>query len=797
MTKLENMHIADIIEKTNLYLTPRTLFNIWKDPDDIPDVPKEISGEQALLEDRKLPDRLVKNEYELYTFLLTHDKEIDRFKFVMTILLNYKERLRMSGGLQLDPEEAVLIQNGIKGIRQLIKGTNQTVVHYNTSRDGNRITHLTIINTKEETEGIERKNRNSNSKRLEEIKRDADFRDIMQGIFTTDIESPIAFDEIIGSDIRYMAEFNTVVREYGDEIETLDKSITVSEAAKKIDRIKFVEEIAIALEQHIEEINIDKLLLCSAYRYIEGLEKGYIKKSGAEEVKRRLEIIRKHIVKNSKVTIYPDISYTIKDLERDIARFVGSEKNVTYLSQEDVKELKDALLAGEITLNSLGRKNFNAIALDMATISEVLRKNPNNYIFFLREEKCPYTKATILNDIKNNQRCSTDLLTLLCEKTDITSQEVCDLFDKEIISASDLKAVRESVGPVITDERLFEKYKQYKANSRQEETRTQLERYALAYRNTEVLGKTPEEIQSKAEEFITGVGEELEPSDLVQLYGLDIIPLKVAVDWGGEDIIEELLQSGRLKPADARYLRDEGLLNEQVLERLFKKCKQMVYSDQVSLVSAVFDGQTPEEQEIRERLAQYYNIESGMISSKGKSATGKRKTSNREQGEEPKRKIKMRDPGAKYNFLASIDEGVTVEAGIIDGHIIFHYPNIDGGTVLIEKLHKIKTNQENGLIEIKADNESATYVLSEEEFIKMKSGLIQDGKIDRTQLTQKWWITRDPEHWIPHNGVDCWERALMERFEISEENTRYSLEDLKRIQELKAKSIESKKREER
>lgn len=795
MTKLENMHIADIIEKTNLYLTPRTLFNIWKDPDDIPDVPKEISGEQALLEDRKLPDRLVENEYELYTFLLTHDKEIDRFKFVMTILLNYKERLRMSGGLQLDPEEAVLIQNGIKGIRQLIKGTNQTVVHYNTSRDGNRITHLTIINTKEETEGIERKNRNSNSKRLEEIKRDADFRDIMQGIFTTDIESPIAFDETIGSDIRYMAEFNTVVREYGDEIETLDKSITVSEAAKKIDRIKFVEEIAIALEQHIEEINIDKLLLCSAYRYIEGLEKGYIKKSGAEEVKRRLEIIRKHIVKNSKVTIYPDISYTIKDLERDITRFVGSEKNVTYLSQEDVKELKDALLAGEITLNSLERKKFNAIALDMATISEVLRKNPNNYIFFLREEKCPYTKATILNDIKNNQRCSTNLLTLLCEKTDITSQEVCDLFDKEIISASDLKAVRESVGPVITDERLFEKYKQYKANSRQEETRTQLERYALAYRNTEVLGKTPEEIQSKAEEFITGVGEELEPSDLVQLYGLDIIPLKVAVDWGGEDIIEELLQSGRLKPADARYLRDEGLLNEQVLERLFKKCKQMVYSDQVSLVSAVFDGQTPEEQEIRERLAQYYNIESGMISSKGKSATGKRKTSNREQGEEPKRKVKMRDPGAKYNFLASIDEGVTVETGIIDGHIIFHYPNIDGGTVLIEKLHKIKTNQENGLIEIKADNESATYVLSEEEFIKMKSGLIQDGKIDRTQLTQRWWKTRDQEHWIPHNGVDYWERALMERFEINEENTRYSLEDLKRIQELEAKSIESKKDE--
>lgn len=795
MSKLEKMKVIDIMEITNLYLTEESLFEIWKEDDEISDIPEDLSGHKQLLKDPNLAKELMANSFMLAKFLDDHDSEIDKFKFVMTLLINYKERLNMYRGTKIDSEEMNTIQTGIAGIKRLLKGIDRTVVYYNMNDAGDRITHLKIVNSKEELEGKNRKERNSNSKRLQELKKDIDFVDITQSLFLDDIEYAVAFDSTIGSDIRYMIEYNTIMREYKGRLDELDGTIPVYKIAAEMDKFKFVEEMADDLEKHIEEINMDKLLLCSAYRFIEGLEEGWIKRDVAEEVKRRLLIIKKHIEKNPRIIVYPDISYTIRDLDRDLARFIGKENNVTYLSKEDIGQLRDALLTGEITLNSLGKQKVEAMALDRETLSEVLRKNPNNYILFLREKKCPYTKATILNDIKNNQRCSTDLLTLLCEKTDITSQEVCDLFDKEIISASDLKAVRESVGTVITDERLFEKYEQYKANSEQEETRTQLERYALAYRNTEVLGKTPEEIQSKAEEFITGVGGELEPSDLVQLYGLDIIPLKVAVDWGGEDIIEELLQSGRLKPADAKYLRDEGLLNEQVLERLFKKCKQMVYSDQVSLVSAVFDGQTLEEQEIRERLAQYYNIESGMISSKGKSANGKRKTSNRKQGEEPKRKIKMRDPGAKYNFLASIDEGVTVEAGIIDGHIIFHYPNIDGGTVLIEKLHKIKTNQENGLIEIKADNESATYVLSEEEFIKMKSGLIQDGKIDRTQLTQKWWITRDPEHWIPHNGVDCWERALMERFEISEENTRYSLEDLKRIQELKAKSIESKKDE--
>lgn len=796
MNELENMHIADIIDLTNLYLTPRSLFEIWKD-EEVLDIPENLSGHKILLKNPKLAEDLAENEFQLYTFLINHDREIDKFRFVMTLLINYKERLAMSGGMKIDSEEMEIMKKGLEGIKKLLKGIDRTIIHYNMANDGREISHLTIVNTKEELEGKNRKERNSNRKKVQALNEELDFVDIIQSIFTSDIEYSIAYDATIGSDIRYMIEYNTVMREYKDRLDEIDRTLPVSKIASQIDRVKFVEEMAKDLENHIEEINMDKLLLCAAYRYIEGMEQGWIKKDAAEELKRRLLIIRKHIEKNPKVTIYPDTSYTLKDLEKDLTRFIGKEKNVTYLPKSDCEKLREMLFTGEITLNNLGRQTVMAIGLDNASLSEILRKKPDNYIFFLMGEKCPYNKNVILKDIANAKRCPLDLLKLLCERTDITSQEICDLFDKEIISVSDLKDVREAFGRVITDEVLLEKYEQYKANSEQEETRAQLERYALAYRNTEVLGKTPEEIQSKAETFITGVGEELESSDLVELYGLDIIPLKVAVDWGGEDIIEELLQSGRLKPADAKYLRDEGLLNEQVLERLFKKCKQMVYSDQVSLVSAVFDGQTPEEQEIRERLAQYYNIESGMINSKGKSATTRRKVSNREQTEEPKRKIKMRDPGAKYNFLSSIDEGVTVEAGIIDGHIIFHYPNIDGGTVLIEKLHKIKTNQENGLIEIKADNEAATYVLSEEEFIKMKSSLIQDGKIDRTQLTQKWWITRDPEHWIPHNGIDYWERAIMERFGIDEENVRYSLEDLKRIQELKEKSIESKKMEER
>lgn len=795
MYKVEKMHITDILDKTNLYLTPQSLCEIWKSKDQIRTNPKKPTAWEIIRDNENFIYQLMENDLQLYAFLSEHDSEIDKVKFIMVLLRNYKERLGIAEQFKIGQEEMKDIQEGIEGIKKLLKGINETYVFYNVEENTNKITHLMIINTAEEVEGKSRKTRNSNIQRLEELEKELELVDVAQGILPYDFEHTIAFDKKIGSEMRYMAEYNTVVNEYGSDFSQMDGSLTVTDLAGEIDRVKFIEETLKTLWLHIEEINMDKMLLCSAYRYIDGVELQEIKRNAVNEVKKRLDIIRRHIKKNVTITVYPDMSYSLRDFEKDLKRFVGKEDNVKYLSKEETQQLKEALVSGEITLTSLGKQNFEAISLEPAVLAEVLRKNPNNYIFFLREEKCTYNKNTILGDIRNTQKCSTDLIKLLCEKTDITSEEVRDLFDREIVSASDLVAVREKIGTIITDETLLEKYNESKKDGN-EEARTELERYALAYRNTELIGKTTEEIQEKGEEFITNVGEELEPSDLVPLYGLNIISLKVAVDWGGENIIEELLESENLKPADARHLRDEGLLDEKVLERLFKKCTQMSYSYQVSLVFAVFDGQTPEEQEIREQLAQYYHIENGAFKSSSKGFTGKRK-GPRDEKDDTQKQIKMRDPGAKYNLLAAIDKDVKIEEGIIDGHIIFHYPNVDGGTVLIEKLHKIKTNKHNGLIEIKADNESATYVLSEEEFIKLKSQLIKEGKVDRTELTQRWWVTRDPGHWIAHAGTSAWEKAIMERFNIQQENTRYSPEDLAKIEQLIAKSIESKKMDER
>ena len=796
MYKVEKMHIADIIDLTNLYLTPQSLCEIWKTKT----VRKEKNGKptawELISENERFIYHLSENDQQLYAFLIEHDSEIDKIRFVMVTLRNFKERLGLGYKYKIGAKEMQDIQDGIKGIKQLLKGINETYVFYNIGEETNKINKLMIINTKEVVEGKERRDRNANAERLEKIEEELDLYDLAQGIMAYDFEYTMAFDEKIGAEMRYMAEYNTIINEFGNDFSKFDGNLTVAELASQIDRVKFIEETLRTLWVHIEEVNMDKMLLCAAYRYIDGIEQGEIKKEAISEVKMRLDIIKKHIKKNVTISIYSNVQYSLRDFERDLKRFVGKEEQMEFFTKDDIKQIKEGLTNGEITLTSLGKQKVEALSIEPYILAEILRKNPNNYILFLREEKCPYSKSIILEDIIKAQNCSSDLIKLLCEKTDITPEEICDLFERELISVKDLAEVKEIIGTVISDDKLIEKYKESK-NNESEQVQIQLERYALAYRNTELLGKTIEELQEKGEEFITNVGEEIEPSDLVPLYGLNIIPLKVAVDWGGENIIEELVESESLKPIDASHLRDEGLLDEKVLERLFKKYDQMSYSYQVALVFAVFDGQTQEEQEIRENLAQYYHIENGTFKTSAKGFGGKRKGTRIEQDEEEKPKVKMRDPGAKYNLLVAIDRDVKIEEGIIDGHIIFHYPNVDGGTVLIEKLHKIRTNRENGLIEIKADNEAATYILSEEEFIKLKAQLIKEGKVDRTELTQRWWVTRNPEHWIPHAGTSAWEKAIMERFNIKQENSRYSQEELAQIEKLVAKSIESKRIEER
>lgn len=805
MSKLDKMNLSQILEKIGLCLVSDSMRDIWK-TDAKPEKnifnPKGISAEQEFANNENLINELINinNRGKLSKFLFGHEAEIDKVKLVLNILLNYKMGLEKRN---LSSEQKMDYQEGLENAKSLLKDVNETYIYCITNPETSKIDSLAIINTKDEAEGRQRTKKERNTQRLKKLEEDEKFSNIVLPITPEMIQHILPYSKDIGKDLRLIVEYNTVLEEFNcnmNDFTKMCKEVGYYNYLSEIKQEKFLPEKIRVLRDYIEKIDIDKLFLCAASGYIDALEAGEIPEEDIPKVYKTLQSIQKHVKKtvslDARDLVENPIKYDSKTLSKDLLRFVKNEEGLKYLTIDKCSKTKESIINGTLSLNSLNPAEFNALLFSTQEINSLLEVVPDNYIFFLRQGKLINSKEIMLENIINSNHCSQELLKLLCEKTDITPEEIHQLFDIGIISIGDLENIKELRQDLISDEKVFKKYVEYRdSGENKEEARVQLERYALAYRKIELLGKTDENIEQRGEKFVETLGDEIDSTDLIQLYGLDILPLKVAVDWGGEDIIGRLLQTEKLKPSDARNLRDKGLLDENVLERLFKNNKNMSYAYQVALVCTIFDGQTPQEQEIQQRLAQYYNIESGLINS-GSKGTGQKRGRIINTPSELQPKVKMRDPGAKYNLLSAIDKGLKIEEGIVDGHIIFHYPNVDGGTVLIEKLHKITTNKETGLIEIRADNSAATYIFSEEEFIGIKPRLIQGGKIDRTQLTQKWY--REPGHWIAHIGKDSWERGLKERFEINSQNPRYSsLEDLKKMEELLLNSAHSKDIEDR
>ncbi len=801
MRKIDRMTITQIISETGLRLTEQALRDIWNlDVEPEPNIFNE-DGVSAVkqLENDVLVKELISedNTGQLARFLFAHEKEIDKVKLVLNILRVYKDALQKD---ELSLEKRHESRAGIEACNRLLKDVDETFVYYIRDIKTARIESISIVNTREEAGVKPRDRKLKNVERLQALESEEELSNIVGAMEPKNVQYVIPYSMQIGEELRFVIEFNTALDILGgdfQEFTRISRETGFDRFVSGIEPAQFTPEMTRIIRTYIEEIDIDKMLMCSAVKILKALENKEIEKDEIPRVHKILKVIQKHIKKNSSLEFYSSrhkrsMRFDTRDLDFEMKKFIVNGEEVDYYTSEKCQRLRIDILTGKISLNTISNNEFNALLFNKNEIDEVLMKFPNNYIFFFRENVILHSKEVVLRNIINSNQCSNELFRALCQNMDMTPEEICELFEAGIISVSDLQSVKEQVGEIISDKKLFQKYIEYRdsEDSEKEIKRIKLERYALAYKKTELNEKTDGELEERGELFVENVGEDINPTDLIHLYGLDILPLKVAVDWGGEQIIEKLLRAERLKPADARYLRDKGLLDENILERLFQNCINMSYAYQVSLVCTVFDGETQQEREIKQRLAQYYHLENGISKTNSTAKTGKRKKLEPEL-KEHQEKIKMRDPGAKYNLLSALDKGVKIEEGIIDGHIIFHYPNIEEGLVLIEKLHKIITNRDSGLIEIKADNECATYIISEEEFIQIKSKLIQEGKIDRTQLTQKWF--RKPGYWVAHAGKDAWERGIKERFEINCDNPRYtSPEDLARMEELLLKSSRSK-----
>lgn len=800
MSKLDKMNMFQIVEQTNLYLTDSNLDKIWKRGTHLAIIERGIKALREL-----------KAEDGTTGFMQEFGIYIDKVQFLILLIDSYEQRLKES----IDEVERRTIEKSLPNVRKLLSDTDENYIFYYRDNETAMITDVKIFNTRELAKGKSSKDKNNNAQRLEKLKKEMDFSHVAQAVLRFDIENVIMENNQIGVALKYKIEFNTLAENLdSNELRRQLRDADIRELADKQRHSIYVPEIIKTLEEHIEDVDFDKLLLSSARNYINWAEMGAIGPEEIEFLRGKLEIIKNNITrKNAKVPAYEGGDYTPKELERDLKRFIVREDKTYFMTKEKCLEIKKKLLEGKILISELTLDDLEvseditisiveALNLKPADISAILRANPENYIYFFKHGEVTDFKEIILRDIIKANQCSQELLQLLCEKTNITAEDICDLFDKGIISIEHLKLVREQVGTIITDNKLFEKYEQYrscKEKSKDGEeakaARAQLETYALAYRTTELADKSNEEIEDKGFNFVDEqFGNSIKDSDLISLYRFGIIPFKVAVGLGGPTIATELLKNESLKRTDIMCLREEGILTKDFIKDLFRNaCPNMSYVYQLVILDVAFDSNTPEGQEEMKELLSFLHIEAGTSKTSKEGKTERRMENVKPQNTRVDMQRETgRDPWAKLNLLNAVDKDVRIEEGIIDGHVVFHYPNVKNGVVLIEKLHTTKVDRATGTIQVNADNETATYVMSEEEFIQMREELIKDGKIDRTQLTKKWARPHDPYHRKLHAGVAAWEEALIEYLEINENNPRLSKEELEAIRKLMIVSVSSK-----
>ena len=343
MKKLEEMRLAEILSQLGVCLARRSLYDIWKDDSmNIPVQKTESNpeGKHALeiLYTGNYADEFSEDTKKLGRFLFEHEEEIDNIKLVMTILRNYKEALASN---KLSPEIARQYEKYISVARKMLKGIDKTFVHYTWEDRIGRIEELIITDTKSESEGKPRARKLKNIERLAALEREENLGNITQALTTLDVGYIIPYQKEVGVELRFMIEYNSLLNTVNGDHKRLSQLIKIKGFDKLVaetDGSEFIEEMTMRIREYIEEIDIDRMLLCAGLRYLEGIERGGINRKNAPEVYRRLAVIQKHLKKNAEISFKGkgegEISYSARDLETDMKRFIKEGDTVRYLTLE-------------------------------------------------------------------------------------------------------------------------------------------------------------------------------------------------------------------------------------------------------------------------------------------------------------------------------------------------------------------------------------------------------------------------------------------------------------------------------
>lgn len=546
---------------------------------------------------------------EVKEFLVKHENIIDKEKLILLLIKNYKDGLKIIEDKMDKVTRQAFTDNKEKRIPELVelrakcnaqkerlkkiirfgKGIERILTFYCYDEKQKRY-RIEVFDPKEV---IDEKTINF-SKHLRKFNEvDMFFKNgsdeegqgleyVLQSILLTDLAN-IFITEKFGNEVRTMILENEILKrgiKTRKELESMKNIVTYEEYSSLVDNVYFdgiLPDIKSTLREYCAYMDMDKLLLISAYRFIEALENGSIGPQYAVGAKNILTGILQSI-KTPNIQIdcrlqrkadesyeYEQIEYSIKDLKRSLLQFTSSE----YVTTKEIREYEEKVNNNEIILAQISPEKID--------------------IIFSAEELDELSTLSVEN------------LLYVYQKNNWDEYKIIDLYETGKINLEyiiDIKEIIDLTNAVNFD-KLNTYYNQLKEQPENKEILNLYKNYLNLYKEILINNKDKaeiEEISNIAIEKILECFEEKEYKEAVKNYYKEgVITLDTITQWSNENFITELFNEGIISLEDMSRLGKEEKLPYQYLSKLYTNLlnkEDIEYNERLALIKTGFIQQS-------------------------------------------------------------------------------------------------------------------------------------------------------------------------------------------------------------
>lgn len=610
--------------------------------------------------------------------------------------------------------------------------------------------------------GKDKQNETPNSLRLEALERDIDLNLLFDVDSCNQMKSVYGKSQDLSCYIEKLGFVNALSKvsqlsqkEKLDLVDDSDNKLkgilqeNLKEISEKTNNEDFYKYIPVYLRKYPEEFNLDLMLMFAAFRINSKLEHEELSNEDNIKYAKLLKTIQKHIkshrakveIKNGEKTfIY---SYSI--LENACNRITSNDRYFPVAKENDIRdqmcldgnairnididyakimkfemeeykeliESTDGILLYLVQNGLISKKDYNSI-LNSANI------NQNDFIELINERKV--TEEQIKKYLGKQEIICENLFSIIDKNDLLSSEEKLDYYLKGKIDIKSFTKMsdknRLEMAKSLSTDTLIELYKDL---DKQEE----YERYANIFRMLVLSDKNKEEKDNISDDIIEQLGLNFENEDLVRLYQEHLISIRAVEGWGGNSLIADMMKNAILKPSDVREFSKEG--NYDFIFEIMKDAN-IPRKNKLGIFYTTFadedDTLTQQQQELRDIAKEECLIYMNFSNKRIKNDKKENKVDNEEKvgGNQVKEKRNeyVSDPLNRWTLIRLLDEEYSYEM-LDQGMMIFKLPNLDGGTIILEKMFRKEV----------PDYARATKVLhmSIEEFEKIKKDLIIQGDI--------------------------------------------------------------------